>query len=139
MDTKQFAERLIKKHSSNNPFIIAGNLGIIILYQDLKNTLGFFNKYKRFKFIHINQNAPEKLQNFICAHELGHAVLHSNINTPFLKRHTLFSTDRVEREANSFAVELILPDKFIHEHAECGFYNIAKYAGIPDNLIILKS
>ncbi|WP_425057660.1 hypothetical protein SCACP_21800 [Sporomusa carbonis] len=61
MDTKKIVEDLIGKHKTNNPFIIADNLGIIVLYRNMRNTLGFFSKYKRFKFIHLNNNVPEKL------------------------------------------------------------------------------
>lgn len=60
-----------------------------------------------------NENVPEHLQAFVCAHELGHALLHRNINTPFLSKNTLFSIDKIERQANTFAVELLLPDNIL--------------------------
>jgi Zn-dependent peptidase ImmA (M78 family) len=113
-------------------------LNIIILYEDLGNTMGYFSKDFRFKFIHINQSLNEKESTFTCAHELGHAVQHSDVSTPFLKRHTLFSVDKIEREANTFAVELLLPDKLIKENADCSIFNIGKMVGIPDRLIKLK-
>ena len=93
-------------------------MNIIILHSDMKNTLGFFNTYKRSKFIHLNNNAPNKLKRFVCAHELGHAIQHQNINTPFLKRNTLFSVDKIEREANEFAVELLLTDALLKSHPD---------------------
>ncbi|WP_425057663.1 hypothetical protein SCACP_21830 [Sporomusa carbonis] len=76
---------------------------------------------------------------FVCGHELGHAIKHSDMNTPFLKRHTLFSTDKIERQANTFAVELLLPDEILREYSDCSLYNIAKNVGIPDKLIDLKT
>ena len=36
----------------------------------------------------------------------GHSQIHPRVNTPFLRKNTLFSTDR-EVEANRFAVELL--------------------------------
>ncbi|WP_412055234.1 ImmA/IrrE family metallo-endopeptidase [Bacillus altitudinis] len=42
-----------------------------------------------------------------CAHELGHALLHNESNTPFLKRNTFFSTEKIELEANFFAMHLL--------------------------------
>lgn len=56
------------------------------------------------------------MRKFVCAHELGHALLHPGINTPFLKASTLFSVNKLEREANEFAVELLLPDDLIKEY-----------------------
>ncbi|MFB8734598.1 hypothetical protein ACEQPO_13950 [Bacillus sp. SL00103] len=34
-------------------------------------------------------------------------MLHSDSNTPFLKRHTFFSTEKIELEANFFAMHLL--------------------------------
>jgi Zn-dependent peptidase ImmA (M78 family) len=73
---------------------------------------------------------------FVCAHELGHAVCHPHLNTPFLKAHTLFSTDKIEHEANAFAVELLMPDSIILE--DDSIYNIAHCVGVPEQLVELK-
>lgn len=138
MNIKRTAEILIRKYNTNNPFVIANNLSITIIRSDMKNTLGFFTVYKRCKFIHLNNALPENLETFVCAHELGHAVYHSHINTPFLKRNTLFSTDKIERQANSFAVELLMPDSLLKEN-ECSIYQMAASLGIPDKLVDLKT
>lgn len=139
MDIKRIVEALTKKHNSNNPFVIAKNLHIILLYPNLINTLGYFSEYKRSKFIHINHNVPDELKQFICAHELGHSILHPGVNTPFLKRNTFVPVSGIEREAHIFAVELLLPDSFLAEYSECDLYNIASKLGIPKNLARLKS
>ncbi len=138
MDEKKIVEELIAKHETNNPFVITDNLGITLLYRSMRNTLGFFSKYKRFRFIHLNDNLPEHLKAFVCAHELAHAVMHADINTPFLKSCTLFSTDKIEREANIFAVELLLPDRLLQDYADCSMFHIAKAVGIPEKLVQLK-
>ncbi|AIF51213.1 ImmA/IrrE family metallo-endopeptidase [Pelosinus sp. UFO1] len=135
---KAIVEKLIEKHKTNCPFTLAKNLNINILYEDLGSTMGYFSKDFRFKFIHINQSLNEKESIFTCAHELGHAIYHPDVNTPFLKRHTLFSVDKVEREANTFAVELLLPDKLLQEHADHSVFNLGKSVGIPTKLIHLK-
>ena len=139
MQIKLIVERLIKKHNTNDPFTIAQNMNIIILYSDMKNTLGFFNTYKRSRFIHLNQNIPTRLKRFVCAHELGHAIQHQNINTPFLKRNTLFSVDKIEREANEFAVELLLTDDILKSYPDITLFHLAKLIGIPEKLTTLKS
>lgn len=138
MDTKKIAESLIRKFNTNNPFVIADHLSITILYSDMKNTLGFFNIYKRSKFIHLSNQIPESLEAFVCAHELGHAVCHTDINTPFLKRHTLFSVDKIEREANTFAVELLMPDKLLKSQVDISIFSIAELYGVPEKLVELK-
>jgi Zn-dependent peptidase ImmA (M78 family) len=121
--------KIVKKYKSNNPFTIAKLKGIVLLYADLGETLGFYFYDSRIKFININNKLDENLQRFVCAHELGHAVLHPKSNTPFLKRQTLFSTDKIEREANEFAVHLLLHGENLEDYETK--YDILRENGIP--------
>ncbi|PEQ82004.1 ImmA/IrrE family metallo-endopeptidase [Bacillus cereus] len=125
--------KIIKKHGTTNPFEIAKRKDIIVLFEYLGNTLDFYNTYKRFKFIHINNRINENIQHFVCAHELGHAVLHPKANTPFLRNQTFFSVDRLEIEANTFAVELLLTDEMIsaYKDTRLSIQEIAEAHGIP--------
>ncbi|WP_242295077.1 ImmA/IrrE family metallo-endopeptidase [Bacillus cereus group sp. BfR-BA-01381] len=141
MKIKDYVMKIVKKHGTTNPFEIAKRKDIIVLFEDLGNTLGFYNTYKRFKFIHINNRINETTQRFVCAHELGHALLHPKANTPFLRNKTFFSVDRLEIEANTFAVELLLPDEMISEYQDTNLsiQEIAEIYGIPESFASLKS
>ncbi|MFB6585332.1 ImmA/IrrE family metallo-endopeptidase [Bacillus thuringiensis] len=141
MEIKEYVLKIVKKHDTTNPFEIAKRKSIIVLFEDLENTLGFYNTYKRFKFIHINNRIDETTQRFVCAHELGHALLHPKANTPFLRNKTFFSVDRLEIEANTFAVELLLPDEMISEYQDTNLsiQEIAEIYGIPESFARLKS
>lgn len=138
MDIKRTAEKLMRKYNTNDPFKLAEKLNIIVKYDDLGNTWGYFITYKRIKIIHINSNLEEWLQRYTCAHELGHSVLHKGVPTPFLKKHTLFSVDKIERQANTFAVELLMPDDIISQYDGYTIHNIADIVGIPNGLEVLK-
>ncbi|GAD14149.1 hypothetical protein GBL_2366 [Geobacillus kaustophilus GBlys] len=48
--------------------------------------------------------------------------------------------DKVEREANEFAVELLLPDDFLYTYrnTDMTIYEVATAYGIPTKLIHLK-
>lgn len=137
---KQTATNLIRKYDTNDPFEIADHKGIVILYEDLESIYGYYNYYKRIKMIHINNNLDEKLQRFTCAHELGHAILHHDTNTTFLKSKTFFSTSKIEREANTFAVELLMPDKYLYElkDTNLSIYEAAEIYGVPKEVCGLK-
>lgn len=102
------AAELIKRHESTNPFEIATKKSIQLVFEPLGMTYGYFHTYKRISLIHINSSLDYIWQRFTCAHELGHRVLHPGINTPFLRENTLFSVDKIEREAHEFAVALLL-------------------------------
>lgn len=133
---KKIVSELIKRSKTNDPFEIAAQKHIIVLFNHLGETLGFFSSYKRSKFIHINCTLDDRMRRFVCAHELGHALLHPGVNTPFLKKNTLFSVNRLEREANEFAVELLLPDAdLLNCHT---IYEAAAVYGVPEEAVKLK-
>ncbi|MDA2382120.1 ImmA/IrrE family metallo-endopeptidase [Bacillus cereus] len=141
MDIKKDVLNIVKKYKTTDPFEIAKQKNITVLYADLGNTLGFYNTYKRFKFIHINNQIDQITQRFVCAHELGHAVLHPKANTPFLRNQTFFSVDRLEIEANTFAVELLLTDEMVsvYEDTCLSIQEVAEIHGVPGGFARLKN
>ncbi|MFJ7971273.1 ImmA/IrrE family metallo-endopeptidase [Psychrobacillus sp. NPDC096389] len=140
MDVKKIVEQLIKKFGTTNPFMLANLLGIMIVYEPLGSTYGYYSKSHRIKVIHINEFLSFQKQYFTCAHELGHAILHTEENTAFLKKKTLFSTDKLEIEANTFAVELLVPDDlFFTNDSSFTIYDEIKEKGVPEELVNLKN
>ena len=95
----------------------------------------------RMKQIHINQNLNEQDAKFTCAHELGHAILHPNASTPFLRSKTFLSVDKLEIEANSFAVNLLISDETIIEiidNRNCTLEYMSRVLGYNQKLIELR-
>ena len=141
MNAKQTAARLIRRHGTNDPERLARTMGINVIYIDLGGSVyGTYLKYKRVKTILIDaERTPEHLRRFVLAHELGHAVCTPDANTSWISAYTLaLNTDRIEREANTFAVELLLPDSFIRENEGCSIYQLARLRGVPEGLVELK-
>jgi len=134
---KQIVTDITKKHKTANPFEIAENLNIQIIEWDLHHEINGYYKYdRRNKYIVINQNLSNEWKKVVCAHELGHAILHTRINTPFMKQNTLFSLNKIEREANRFAAELLISED---SFKECGnIYEIASLHNVPIDLVHLK-
>lgn len=138
---KATVAQLIKKYGTNDPYEIASQKNIIVLFEELGDMLGYYNTSRRQRMIHINRNSTSQVQRFTCAHELGHMMLHPNINTLFLRKHTLYSIDRIEREANQFAVELLIPDDQLESENRQDVYTVQEAAatyGIPQQLLQLK-
>ncbi len=125
---------LINQYGTNCPFKIAKHLGIEVYFENLGKSLGYFSHSFRIKIIHINENASEHQKKFICAHELAHAIFHADANTPFLKRNTLFSTNKIELEANYFAVQLLFSEHFFNEQVSLN--DAVKFYGIPKEFIL---
>ena len=141
MNAKKTAARLIRRHGTSDPRRIAAALGIHLIYIDLGGAVyGTYLKYNRIKTILIDtETTPPQLLPFVIAHELGHAVCTPDANTSWISAYTLaLNTDRIEREANTFAVELLLPDSFVRENEGCSIYQLARLRGVPEGLVELK-
>lgn len=134
---KKLAQRLVKKLDTNDPFEIIKLLDIMMLLENLGlKTWGYYTNVCRIPCIHINNKISEVKQIFTAAHELGHHFLHKGVSTPFLRANTLQSIDKIERQANQFAVELLIPDKLLLEGAS--IYEAPLICGVPEEVAHLK-
>ena len=96
---------------SRDPIRIAKFARIGIVICQLEELSGFYKLIKRKKWIFINEDLMDTdMFRVVAAHELGHAFLHRTKECAFIKNHTLLLTSWVEREANLFAAELLIPD-----------------------------
>ncbi|BBU40726.1 ImmA/IrrE family metallo-endopeptidase [Aeribacillus pallidus] len=138
---KQVVEKMIRKHGTNNPFEIASQKGIVLMFESLGKIYGYHHTFHRIQIIHINDELNEPMKRFVCAHELGHAVLHPELSTSFLRKNTLFCMDKIEREANEFAVELLLSDEVLYtsQGTDATIYEAAAAYGIPREVVHLKN
>ena len=135
---KERVESLCKKCDSRDPFEIARQKKIYVLFEPLGTIRGYYNRCFRQKFIHINASVPREEQLFICAHELGHAILHPEANTPFLEANTFFCVNKLEIEANRFAADLICPDEKIRVLSGYRIPEIASCLGLEEELVRYK-
>lgn len=119
MDIRLKVLNLIVKYGTKNPFKLAKKLNIEILIEDLGEVRGLFKKVLKRKFIFINSKLSEFDKILVCAHELGHAILHSSSNYQFLIDNTrILRKSRLEDEANLFASYLLIPDDEVFEEYE---------------------
>ena len=66
--------------------------------------------------IYVNQFDHPTRQCFTVAHELGHYFLHRNVNSDILYREKSNSDSDIEKEANEFAAELLMPESAIRAY-----------------------
>lgn len=138
---KHTVTALCRRYNSRDPFLIATDMGILLTFEPLGTLNGYYTKKYRIKHIHINERLSEPEQRFACAHELGHALLHPDSNTPFLTQNTYLSVDKLESEANKFAVEFLIPDDILCEYVYDYGYTaeqIARILGYQKELIELR-
>lgn len=132
MNIEYKVKDLIKKYNTSNVKELVDHLDISIEYQDFKaKTLDSRLMIVDSKgYIFVRSDLDCAYENFLIAHELGHYVLHhdENISFNFLRR--VYKT-RLEREANEFAIRLLMYEELhnIKELENIEF--IVKEKGIP--------
>lgn len=128
-----------RKFNTSDPFKLARALGIEVMICDIGSRLGCYMYLKRSKCIWINESLEGNEQTFVMAHEVGHAILHPKENCYFLRNQTLLNT-KIEREANTFAVEFLIPDDVILEAKANGYTvnQLSRILGYEKELIELR-
>ena len=138
MNARECAIKLMRRCNSNDPFTIARALDIVLIYCHLVDLNGFYQYHKRNHIIYLSEDLDEITQRFVLAHELGHMQMHRDLNTVFMDTKTFHPHTRFERQANIFAVELLLPDELLLESPECSIYQLAQSYGLPVEYAELK-
>lgn len=134
---KERTNQLKERYNTECPYEIASYLKIHVMQHDLHHDINGYYKYdRRNQYIVINDNLDQHLQRVVCAHELGHAVMHKHVNTPFMRNNTFLSVSKIEREANRFAAELLIPDDSL-KNVE-SIQQLASIHNVPIEIVKLK-
>lgn len=142
----QEVHRLKRKYGDDNPFELASDLGILLVYSPMGNNpedcKGFYLCQSRKKTITINSDLPQSLQRIICIHEIGHAVLHAKqAGVSAFHDFSLFDgAARAEYEANMFAAEYLLDDEEVFDllNDDLFFFTVAGTLRVPAELLDFK-
>lgn len=135
MRIKNIVENLCRKHKTRDPVELARSLGIYVFFEPLGNIQGYYNKSRNQKMIHVNCCLSEESKKITCAHELGHAVLQPDSNTPFLKNNTFMVVNKMEIEANRFMVDLLHTDEDMLEYIHYTIPEIACCLNLDESIV----
>ena len=112
---KRIVNSLVAENGTNNPFDICSNMDVFVFYPDLpENVQGFYYNIKGYKIIGINSSLDDENRRIICAHELGHSLLHPDMNVFFAMTQTNFLTEKFEKEADYFCACLLMDNSVIN-------------------------
>lgn len=132
---KGVVDRLVSRYGTRDPFELAKYTGRIVLNVPLIGFRGFYQYLHRCHIIYVANDLTEFEMAFVCAHELGHSFLHTDLNAAFIDGRTRFAKARYEREADRFAIDLIMPDERFSEFLYMPTHDIAQSLGISDALV----
>ncbi len=113
----------IADNYGRDPFFAAEQCGVLVSKKDIGTLKGAFFGAMPSPTIVINESLDEKMQTIVCAHELGHFLLHreSNISCENISINMMTNSGILEREANVFAAAYLIDTKKAIEYLKEGF------------------
>ena len=128
-----------------SPVEIAANNGIKVFFAEFpKQELevsGFFD-FKT-NYIYVNKDEPPRRQTFTIAHELGHAILHGKLFRSYPEDYKVLlrtpigaSDDPLEKEANAFAAQLLVPKDMLARYGKIASVSeLARLFNVSEDVI----
>ena len=138
MDIKKRADKLARFYRSRNPFEIVQGMNVILVTYPLEGVRGFYQYFQRNNIIYLDERLSDHDRKFVLAHEMGHMLLHKKSNAIFMDTRTQFNTSRYEKEADLFAMCLLLPDDILIEYSGCGVDQMGRAFGYSERLMELR-
>jgi len=132
---------LLETYGTLNPFELCDRMNITILKSKLGNEIkGFFHRTPDgYEVIHINSSIDESEMKYICAHELGHAILHKSLSLGFFNSNSMQIINKYEIQADKFAAEILIDHEvYDNEYSELNIDQISSSICVPSKLIKYK-
>ena len=140
----KIVNKLIDRCGTRDPYKVAKELGINIIYRDFEKQRGAYKVILKNRFVFLKNGMHPVVEQIVLWHEIGHDVLHRQeaVAVGGFKEFNIFDMreNRMEYEANIFASQASLPDDTILEYIENGYdiQQIARAMCSDINLIALK-
>lgn len=135
------AQAVMKKYGGRDIFETAEKSGVNLWYRNLGSLKGFYLCENGVRYIVINEELDLMTSRVVCAHELGHDMLHRELSGGGIRENTLFlNNNKTEREANLFAACMLVSDEALLEELR---YNddidsAAFSLGVPREILCYK-
>ena len=140
-EIRKSAADAVRQYGTRDPFTLAREMHIELLVRELGTLKGFYKDVYGTPFIFLSRHLSRGEATLVCAHELGHHLLHRRFAAFGFEEVSVFSpASRREYEANLFAAELLLDTKEVFDAARagCSAAQIAAELGADVRLVELK-
>lgn len=134
-------EEILDEYGGSDIIETAENSGAKVWFRELGTLKGFYVYVNGSRYIVINEKLDDVTAAVVCAHELGHDMLHRELSEGGIRENTLFlENNKTEREANLFAAEILISDDEILEGIS-DYNNLQALAAemrMPEELVDFK-
>lgn len=138
----EVVEGLKELSNSNDPFVICGYLDVVVVEEPLGDeVMGYYQQTQTgLEILHINSSLDYHYKKYVCAHELGHAILEPSMSISFFIDNPLMVKNRSEIKADKFAALLLIDDDVLNriEYENFTLDQIALAENLPVELFELK-
>ena len=138
MDIKGIVRELVTTHNTNDPFELCKCLDIMISLKLREITWILWLSFSYVDYPYLMTMYLIICSGCMCPCNLVMRYYIKMRTFHFYDPHTFYCTNKLERQANAFAVELLLPDELIMDHDCTSLCNLAKAVGVPHGLEELK-
>ena len=136
---KEKVRRLKMLYGNDSALEIIKKRNIAVCYLDEKSvSKGAYEKFLGTPFIYINTNLCMFELRITSTHELGHSILHPDVDTFKLKKIDPISLIKYENEAKLFTAEFLLDDDIFYKYIGKTASYIAKEECVSVELVELK-
>lgn len=144
-EIRALVQSLTEEGSCRDPFLLADTLRVRVRYFPLGNLKGFYMVLQGIPFIALHRDLPEPLLRIVCAHELGHHILHRELASHrVFNEYELYQMENhIEGEANLFASFLLISDETVEalrrpEERGRSIGELARSAGVTEELLAIR-
>lgn len=108
----EYVDGVIANYNSNDVYEIYINLDIHIIKVDKndsvlkRNDAIYIRSFYGIEVVYLRDNLPFQYERFVLSHELGHAILHTEIASAVYSN-KLIVKGKLERQADYFAIRLL--------------------------------
>ena len=138
---KNIVSGLLEKYGTLDPFELCECLDIKVFKYNLgKDIKGYMQRTPDGRaMIFINSEAHEEEMKYICAHELGHAILHNTLSLGYFVENPMLVKNKYEIEADKFAAEILIGQELNdHRYSELNLEQLSSTICVPAKLIEYK-
>ena len=101
-------------------------------------TKGVYKRVNGIQIICINPNLCDFERRMVLAHELGHSILHPDVDFSDIKKIDEVTLAKYEFEADTFAAEFLLDDDLLSKYHDCSIDDIASNEGVCEKFVLIK-
>lgn len=136
---KEIVKGLIEIYGTRNIYELLNLLDVTLLRKEFVSDIKgrFLRNIFGDEFIFVSNKLANQEEKIVIAHELGHLILHTHLNTSYYTENNLLVKDKYEVEANKFAAELLIPGEVEICEGQTAKY-LACRLNVTEELIRLK-